>query len=453
MRPSTTSAARWLLVGLLCASATVSLAGDLKSTSPARAGMSDERLARLTTHMNQQVEKGIMVGGQGLIARNGKIVYNETYGDLDREQDIAMPEDAIYRIYSMSKPITAVALMMLYEEGKFSLNEPVAKYIPQLADLQLSVATAGGEAGTSDGVISTAGSAEPGEGTGETRAPLRQPTIRDLLRHTAGMTYGIFGDTEVDRNYREAELFAAPDLETFVTRLGKQPLQFEPGSRWHYSVSVDVQGRLVEVLSGLSFGEFLQQRIFAPLGMDDTSFILPSEKRARLAQIYSPKGTSATWGGAWKNSYSPELEVSDERVSQAFLEGGMFESGGGGLLSTADDYLRFCLMLINGGQYNGVRLLSPKTIELMTRNHTGDLKIGWSSTGVSFGLGFGVITDTGEVGEIGSDGEYSWGGAAGTRFWVDPQEQLIGIFMVQSIPHQTRLRDEFRQLTYQAIVE
>ena len=224
------------LCGLALALVVIAVdARELRTGNPKREGMSPERLQRITDHMNMKVEKGIMAGGLGMIARNGKIVYQQTYGMADRETGRPMEEDAIFRIYSMTKPIAGVALMMLYEEGHFFLNDPVAKYIPELADLKVAVSTAdGGASGFSDGTTSTGGEAGDESQVGTFREPYRQPTIRDLLRHTAGMTYGIFGDTEVDRLYREAELFASPDLAEFVARLGKLPLQYDPGTRWHY---------------------------------------------------------------------------------------------------------------------------------------------------------------------------------------------------------------------------
>jgi len=442
-----------VLLLLLIANTSV-VARDLPSAKPAREGLSADRLARIDAHMNQAVSDGIMVGGLGMISRNGKVVYNNTWGLSDRESNTAMERDAIFRIYSMSKPVTAVALMMLYEEGRFFLNDPVAKYLPELANLRVAVATADGDAGVvSDGTVSEAVGAAEESASGATRAPARQPTIRDLLRHTAGFTYGIFGDTEVDRAYREAALFEQPSIEEFVRTLGTLPLQYEPGTRWHYSVAVDVQGRLVEVLSGMRFGDYLQQRIFAPLGMTDTSFLLPENKRDRLAKLYAPKGSSAGPNQVWQRSASSELEPAAEAASNSFTSGRGFESGGGGLVSTASDYMRFCLMLLNGGELNGVRLLSPRTVELMTMNHSADLPVAWGQAGVGFGLGVAILLDPGQVGELGSAGEYSWGGAAGTRFWIDPKENIAGVFMVQSLPHQTRLGHEFRVLTYQAIID
>ena len=440
----------WLLV------ASPVPARDLPTARPERMGMSPERLARLSEHMHRAVADGVMVGGLGVIARNGRVVYRETYGLADREAGKAMTDDAIFRIYSMSKPITGVAVMMLYEEGRFFLNDPVARYLPELSDLEVAVSTAdGGDTRTSsDGTVSRTEGEGEAAARGETRKPRRQPTIRDLLIHTAGFTYGAFGNTEVDRLYREAQLLSdGLTLEQFTTRLGDIPLQYEPGTRWHYSVAVDVQGRLVEAVSGLRFGEFLEQRIFAPLAMVDTSFVVPEAKWDRLAQIYSPKGTPEGIEAFLAANDSTELVVAADSVNAGYRPGAAFESGGGGLVSTADDYLRFAQMLLNGGELDGVRLLSPKTVELMTVNHLGDVPMGFGGRGVGFGLGVAVALDPGETGELGSAGEYNWGGAAGTRFWVDPEEQLIGVFMVQSIPHRTRLGTEFKHLTYQAIVE
>ena len=428
---------------------------EMPTAQPARAGMSSERLQRLTDHMHQAVEEGLMVGGLGMIARNGRVVYQETYGQSDREASRPSAMDDIFRIYSMSKPITSVAVMMLYEEGHFFLNDPVARYIPELANLVVAASTADGETtAVSDGTTSrTVG--EGDESTqGQTRKPSRQPTIRELLSHTAGFTYGFFGNTEVDKQYREAELMQSGDtLEKFVTQLGNIPLQYDPGTRWHYSVSVDVQGRLVEAVSGMRFGEFLQKRLFEPLDMKDTSFTVPQAKWDRLAQIYSPEGME--WGSNvfLTPNTSSKLAVSPAAIDDGYREGATFESGGGGLVSTVRDYMRFSQMMLNGGELDGARILSPKTVELMTINHLGDLQMGFGRRGIGFGLGFAVALDQGRIGELGSAGEYNWGGAAGTRFWIDPEEQLIGIFMVQSIPHRTRLGSDFKNLTYQAIVE
>ena len=425
-------------------------AKEMSITKPERQGFSTERLAKLTQLMNAKVEDGTMVGGMGMIARNGKIIYSQTYGQADREAGKAMADDAIFRIYSMTKPITGVALMMLYEEGKFRLNDPIAMYIPEMANLQVALST-GGTGIVSDGTTSTAIGSGDESLVGQTRKPTRQPTIRDLMTHTSGLTYGIFGNTEVDQAYRKAGLMGDMDLKEFVTALGKLPLQYDPGSQWHYSVSVDVQGYLVEVLSGMKFSEFLEQRIFAPRDKQDTAFKVNEGNKDRLAQLYKPEGVTAD------NYFSPAtgsgLEVADAFMSAGYIYGVKFESGGGGLVATARDYLRFSQMMLNGGELDGVRILSPKTVDLMTTNHIGDLGLGYGRKGIGFGLDFAVVLNPGELGEVSSAGEYNWGGAAGTRFWIDPQEQLIGLFMVQSIPHRTRLADDFKVMTYQALVE
>lgn len=413
-------------------------------------GFSKARLAKLTDFMNAEVQRGSMVGGMGLIARHGHIVYFQTYGMADREAGRPMEDDAILRIYSMTKPITGVALMMLFEEGAFKLSDPVAMYLPELANLRVALSTAD-TGSTSDGIITRSHGQTDPRLIGQTRQPARQPTIRDLMLHTAGFTYGVFGDTEVDRLYNQLRAKGDMSLEQYVIELGKLPLQYDPGTQWHYSISVDIQGRLIEVLSGMRFSDFLQQRIFTPLDMPDTGFVVPETKRPRLAQLYKPKGN----GGAdfLSGTLSPELEVADPWISAGYLGLRKFESGGAGLVSTMRDYLRFTQMLLNEGELDGTRILAPKTIQLMTANHVGHLPVPYGIQGYGYGLGFGIHVDPGALGIIGSPGEYSWGGAAGTRFWVDPVEGVIGIFMTQSLPNEMRLADNFKALTYAAMTE
>ncbi len=428
----------------------------LPMIAPGEVGISAERLERLTAYMNQAVADGTMVGGSALIARDGKIAYHEAYGLADREARVPMARDSIFRIYSMSKPITSVAVMMLHEEGQFMLNEPVARYLPALANLRVATATADGDtpASISDGTVTTTpegGDAASPQGL-DTRPPTRQPTIRDLLRHTAGLTYGVFGNTPVDELYREAGLLTEDmPLSDFIAKLGQLPLQFDPGSRWHYSVSVDVLGGLVEAVSGMPFGEFLSQRLFAPLGMVDTSFTAPEAVWPRIAQLYSPEGTPGDANAFLTPGLGVSLVIADDRLSAGYREGALFESGGGGLLSTSMDYLRFCQMLLNGGVLDGARILAPKSVALMATDHLAG--ISGFRNGVGMGLGFSVVQDPGATGELSSVGEYAWGGAAGTRFWIDPQERLIAIFMTQSIPHRTDLRSKFKPLVYQAVME
>ena len=429
-----------------------SAARELPSGKPQREGVSQERLNRITAYMNEAVEDDVMIGGMGMVARNGKIIYSEVYGQADREAKREMTEDGLYRIYSMSKPIVSVALMMLYEEGRLFLNDPVAKYIPELANLQVAIATADGATKmVSDGTNSTSSSTVDENQTGLTRKAKSQPTLRDLMRHTAGLTYGVFGNTEVDKQYREANILRNTDLKEFVTELGKIPLQFDPGTRWHYSVSVDVMGRVVEAISGMSLGEFLEQRIFTPLDMRDTAFTVPSGKTDRLVQMYSPEGLAEGANAFLVPPTGSKLVPSPAELSNDFKEGATFQSGGGGLISTARDYMRFSQMMLNNGVLDGERILSRKSVELMTTNHMAGVDHPFAAGRVGFGLGFAVALDQGAVGELGSVGEFTWGGAAGTTFWIDPKEQLIGLFMVQSIPHRTRLGKTFKLLTYQSI--
>lgn len=446
----------WALLAVAVWVPPVAWSAEIPSTAPEQVGLSGERLERLTGRMNALVEEGVMVGGLGLIARRGRVAYEETYGQADREAGRPMTQDTIFRIYSMSKPITSVAVMMLYEEGKFLLNDPVALYLPELADLQVARSTGDGDAiqMTSDGSVSRTEGTGDASVVGQTRPATRQPTIRDLLKHTAGFTYGFFGQTEVDALYREAELMVPQQsLEEFTAALGKLPLQYDPGSRWHYSVSVDVQGALVQAVSGLSFGEFLKRRIFGPLGMADTSFTAAEGAWPRIAQLYSPPGALEEGTASEPALPGKGLVVTDEQMSDGYRDGAIFEGGGGGLLSTARDYLRFCQMLLNRGELDGVRLLSPKSVELMATDHLAGLSAGLAGGGYGFGLGFAVAKDQGAIGELGSVGEYNWGGAAGTRFWIDPAEEMVGVFMVQVIPPPQRLGTEFKTLAYQAIVD
>lgn len=408
---------------------------DQPAVAPEEVGLASSRLARLRAVMNQYVTEKQIPGAIGLIARRGKIAYQEAFGMADIEAGKPMRLDTIHRIYSMSKPITSVAVMMLYEEGKFQLSDPVGMYLPEFAKMQVGVEEKDPQTGQL--VLKT--------------VPAKRPiTIRDLLRHTSGLTYGVFGDTLVDREYRKTKGVMDGNLASFVTNLARLPLLYEPGTRWNYSLSVDVLGRLVEVLSGKSFEQFLQERIFAPLDMRDTGFHVPASKRDRLARLYiktkegklQPAAVCATW---------QECLDKFPAAALSYLEPPAFQSGGGGLVSTAHDYLRFCQMLLNQGQYNGKRLLSRKTIQLMSSDNLGSIPE--LAPGVGFGLGFAVSKAPGAAGMMGTPGEYNWGGAAGTKFWIDPQEELIGIFMVQILMSPADYGSAFRVLTYQAIAD
>ena len=409
---------------------------DPPAVTPEEVGLASSRLAHIRTVMNRHVTEKQIPGAAGLIARRGKIAYQESFGMADVEAGKPMRLDTIHRIYSMTKPITSVAVMMLYEEGKFQLNDPVGKYLPEFAKMQVGIDEK---------------DPQTGKATLKT-APAKRPiTIRDLLRHTAGLTYGFFSDTLVDQEYRKARILSDLNLAEFITNLSKIPLVHEPGTRWHYSVSVDVLGRLVEVLSGKPFDQFLQERIFAPLDMRDTGFYVPADKKDRFAKLYSPTKDGKIQPAVICATRQECVEKFPNAVP-SYLEPPTLPSGGGGLVSTAYDYLRFCQMLLNKGQYDGKRLLSRKTVQLMSSDNLGTIP--GMGPGAGFGLGFAVSKAPGEAGMMGSPGEYNWGGAAGTRFWIDPQEELIGIFMIQILPH-TGLEygSEFRVLAYQAIAD
>jgi CubicO group peptidase (beta-lactamase class C family) len=406
------------------------------AAKPEEVGLSSARLSHIRPLFERHITEGRLAGASALIARRGQIAYQEAFGSADREAGLPMRMDTIHRIYSMSKPITSVAVMMLYEEGRFQLNDPVAKYLPEFAKMQLGMEEKDPESGQP--VLRL--------------TPARRPiTVRDLLRHTAGLTYGVFGDTLVDRGYREARVLSQGNLAEFVRELAALPLLYEPGTRWHYSVSVDVLGRLVEVLSGQPFEQFLRERIFEPLSMPDTGFTVPAEKKGRLARLYSPTREGALVPSQTCQTREECFEKWPGAIP-SFLQSVGMASGGGGLVSTSYDYLHFCQMLLNQGTYEGKRLLSRKTIQLMTSDHLG--AIPGMGPGQGFGLGVAVNKSPGEAGMLGSAGEYNWGGAAGTKFWIDPSEALIGIFMVQILPH-TGLEygSEFRVLAYQSIVD
>ncbi len=414
------------IVGTGCEAPSTSSASsrNLTPATPESVGMSSERLGKLHEAMQGLVEEGRLAGITTMIARHGRIADFRTYGYRDIEADDPMAEDDIFRIYSMSKPITGVALMMLYEEGKFRLSDPVRRYIPEFADLK--VAASWGPEGP---VLEDADHAM---------------TIRELMTHTAGLAYGIGDPHPADRLYAsEGVLDSSGTLEDMIHKLAELPLRQQPGTRWSYSIAVDVQGYLVEVLSGQPFDEFLQEQIFDPLGMVDTGFHVPSEDHGRFAQVY----------GYDEDRALVAPPSSDAPVgSRPFLDPATFFSGGGGLVSTTMDYMRFCQMLLNGGELDGVRLLSPTTVEMMSRNHL-PREMGEYAPGAGFGLDFSVVLDPVEAGSV-SAGEYSWGGAAGTWFWIDPVEDLIFVGMIQQFGGgRPDVRSLSHRLTYGAITE
>ena len=421
-------------------------AQGLATVSPEDVGLSTERLARLERVIQEYVDRGQIAGAVTLVARRGGEAHLRAYGMADQADATPMDTDAIFRIASMTKPITSVAVMMLYEEGLFRLNDPVGLYLPELSSLDVLEL-----ADTASEVYS--------------RVPTERPvTIRHLLTHTSGITYRFLGSPlfapsdgqrVLSGLYRDAGIADglaeyAGTLEDLVTRLGDQPLMHQPGAAFSYGLSVDVLGRLVEVLSGTSFDAFLRTHIFEPLGMEDTYFYLPPDKAGRLASLYTPTangGLSEVEGtvGDEYLTYSATYSEGDPRT---------YFPGGAGLSSTARDYSRLLQMLLNGGELDDVRLLSPVTVELMTSDHIGELPSGRVQPGSGgFGLGFAISAPPSEVGELGSGGAYRWLGIFNTTFWVDPAEELIGVLMTQLFPNPTDIQDKFRIMTYQSIVE
>jgi CubicO group peptidase (beta-lactamase class C family) len=396
-------------------------------------GFSTERLVRITKFFQGDVDKGAIPGAVLLVAREGKLVYQQALGFQDREKRIAMKPDAIFRIASMTKPITSVAVMMLAEEGKIDLIAPVAQYLPEFKDVKVGVEKTDGNTG---------------KATLSFEDPKRAMTVQDLLRHTSGLVYGPFGNSLVHQAYNKANLFdASQTLAEFVTKLSKLPLAHQPGTVWEYGMSTDVLGRIVEVVSGVAFDRFVEDRITGPLGMRDTAFYLSGGQGSRLAELQVDPATGKRPGS------SAAQDLSKDKVK--------WFSGGGGLLSTASDYARFCQMLLNRGELNGVRLLAPKTIAVMTSDQLppGALRSGYEDTaptaemGHSFGLGFAVRTDPGHSPLSGSVGDYFWAGAYGTYFWVDPQERMFAVMMVQMpFPQSGPYRRAMRELVYGALI-
>lgn len=410
---------------LLGAFATPSARGDgVELTPAAEVGMSEERLDRLRPILRKYVDDQQTGGIQVLVARFGKVVMHENYGVADVETGEPLTEKSLFRIYSMTKPVVGVAMMLLYEDGLFALGDPLAKYIPEFADLKVYAG-------------------DDPDGKPMLQDPVRPPTIHDLLQHTAGFTYGIFGDTYVDRQYEEADVLDADSsLQDMIDKLAKIPLLYQPGTRWNYSVSVDIQGYLVEKLSGQDLETFLQQRIFKPLGMNETTGWLDKREAKLLAKVHThdDAGKLVVDTSMWSADY--------------YTPPGLF-MGGAQLISTTDDYWRFAQMLLNGGIFNGHRLLSPLTVELMTSNLLPETVPGRQlSPGSGFGIDLGVVTDATLLDTPSSNGEFYWSGAVTTLFWVDPQEELIVLLFTQYAPWDAeRYIDLMHRMVRAAIVD
>ncbi|MDE0398319.1 MAG: serine hydrolase [Candidatus Poribacteria bacterium] len=415
----------------------------LPRAAPETVGVSTEQLERIRPVMQGYVDAGRIAGLLTVVARRGKIVHFETVGMRDVENKKPIEADTIFRIHSMSKPITSVAIMMLYEEGHFQLDTPVSEFIPEFKNMKVYNAD-----------------------QTEILDAKKEVTIKHLLTHTAGLTYG-WGGNPVDKRYREANLFQpGTTLTDSMKKLSEIPLVHEPGEDWTYGVSTDVLGYLVEVVSGMPFEEFLQTRLFKPIGMVDTAFSVPLEKLDRFAALYQLHKEGRMKGDKEKEKKTDGAKEKEKRMKgdkdpktrlervkkDPPLKNGevrFFPGGGGALLSTAPDYIRFCQMLLNGGELEGVRILKKETVELMRAPHHDN----W------FGLGFAIVTDKKEStddkepkGTPESIGSYSWGGAAGTIFWIDPEKELIGLLMTQ-ISDVASSHDQFKKLTYQALSE
>ncbi|MDP6579501.1 MAG: serine hydrolase domain-containing protein [Vicinamibacterales bacterium] len=430
-----------LLVGLLLPS--IGWAQGLATVAPTSVGLSEERLDRLAAIVQGYVDDQAVAGAVTLVARRGGQAHIRAYGMADREAGTPMRPDNIFRIASMTKPVTSVAVLMLYEEGHFKLNDPIGQYLPALASLDVLTTS-------DDGVTFTRVRAE------------RPITIRHLLTHTSGIGYRFLGDlggtpklgalAELYGEAGVADGLAEHDgtIEELVNRLGDLPLLHEPGAAFSYGLSDDVLGRLVEVVSGTTLDEFLRTRLFEPLGMDDTFFYIPNAKAGRLASVYTPGASGiAKVDGAVEGThlvYSSTYSTGNQRRNF---------SGGAGLSSTAHDYSRFLQMLLNGGTLDRARILSPMTVALMTTDHIGDVPVGSivQPGSAGFGLGVAIRGDPGKDGELGSEGAYYWSGFFNTTFWVDPSEELIGLLMVQVFPGTSDIQERFRIMAYQAIAE
>jgi CubicO group peptidase (beta-lactamase class C family) len=402
------------------------------NAKPEEVGLSTMRLNRIRPWIQSYIDAGKLPGAIVLVARQGRVAFVHTAGNRNLESNRPMTADTIFRIYSMTKPITSVAVMMLYECGEFQLDDPIADYIPEFDVSDVYVG---------------------GNGNNMRTEPAQRPiSIHHLLTHTSGLTYGVLSDSAVGQLYRDRHTdFALDDgpLHEVVERLSEIPLEFQPGARWNYGVSTDVLGRLVEVISGQPLDEFLSERILSPLAMHDSSFIITPSRLDRLAALYG-------------YADGDQMSLLENTESTRYLDNVSTFSGGAGLLSTMADYYRFTEMLRGKGELDGVRLLGRKTVDYMTTNHlSGDLaSMGqriFSETrydGIGFGLGFSVMLDPTQAQVIGTPGEYAWGGMASTAFWVDPAEDMVVILLTQLMPSSSYpLRRELRVLTYQALIE
>ena len=412
-------------------------AKPFERSAPEEEGMSSVQLQRLSQLASKYVAEGRVPGMVNLVIRNGQIVYFEAVGNRGVDESAPMQLDDLFRIYSMTKPVTSVAAMQLYEQGKFQLSDPVTKFVPELQGLN---------------VLNEDGTFSPVE---------REMTMHQLLMHTAGFSYGFHPYRDpVDKLYVAADLVTSKDLEAFVLKLAELPLRSQPGELYHYSVAVDVTGLVVERLSGLPLDEYIDTNILKPLQMNDTFFEVPSTKRDRFVQNHF---INPETGSLINADYAPAPYGYRKGVALSDYFNVSLISGGAGLVSTAMDYARFAEMLRRGGTLDGARILGPKSITFMTKNHLSEpsMHAAWEQMptpdigrpGFGFGLGFGVVTDAAAIGVLGSDGEYNWGGAAGTIFWVDPTEELVVVSLIQLMQSPWPLRADVKVAVYQALTE
>jgi CubicO group peptidase (beta-lactamase class C family) len=404
------------------AAARADVARDLARATPESVGISSERLKRLDAGLQRFVDDGRLAGITALLARHGKLVNAMTHGKKSLAAPEAMARDTIFRIYSMTKPITGVAMLMLFEEGKWRLEDPVSRYIPEFAKLQVHAG-------------------ENPDGTSKLEDARRSMTMRELMTHSAGFGYVLNQANPVDRQIiKEQTLNPGAPLQAMIEKLSKTPLLAQPGARWYYSIAVDVQGYLVEKLSGQPFDQFLRTRLFEPLGMKDTAFYVPKEKVGRLARLHRD--------GPGGKATPPDELSADISVPPAG------PSGGGGLYSTADDYLRFTQMLLNGGEFGGRRYLSPRTVQMLRTNHLQADALKTVRPGTGWGLGVRVVMDSAAAGEAMADGSFDWFGIGGTWFWIDPVTDLTFVGMIQQWNGRTtgEIQGLSRNLVYQALV-
>ncbi len=402
---------------------------DLSLAKPESLGFSSERLERLHALMQQEVDQKQLPGIVTLLARHGKVIDFRTYGMRDAASGAPMTKDTIFRDFSMTKPVTGVAMMILYEEGKWLPSDPIAKFIPEFAHLKVC-----------KGVDAA--------GNMILEDPVHAPTMQELLTHSAGFVYGFFGNTPVDKAYQQAGVMQSKTLQEFIDKLAKIPLAYQPGTEWVYSASVDIQGYIIEKLSGQSLPDFMQEHIFKPLGMKDAGFFVPAEKRSRFVTIYRSNE---------KGEVVPAPGFGGDYSSQPTMP-----SGGGGLVSTAEDYYRFAQMLANEGELNGVRILSPSSVHLMSSNHlapnllTGQFAIGAQvmRPGLGYGYDCAVEFDPAEANLSDGRGTFFWDGAAGTWFWVDPTNDIVFVGMIQRVlgPDSPPVEYESRSVVYQALL-